>query len=379
VKIAYYSSSREDIPHDPKTVAANSDVMLNIIDSLKNDHEIFLYASTGSSVDGVTKIDLGLKAHGLDSAYNKEDWLKNVYTAYILRYLTEMAARSGEYDLIHLHVGKLYMGMPFARVSKCPVVLTIHQQLDPHEGEILKSFPGAYLVSISDNQRTRIPSLDYFATAYNGINVDEFTFSAAGGDHCVFRSRISPEKGVEDAITAVKQAEKELDIYGPGDEKYLADAIKPNTNDKIRYNGIVGKGEPEWTESYQKAKVLIMPIQWDEPFGLVMAEAMACGTPVIAYSRGSVPEVIKDGVTGFIVNPDSENAKNEYAIKNTGVEGLVEAIEKIYSMEDSEYKKMRENCRKHVEENFTVQKMSENYIEVYKRAIDDFKTRQKTP
>ena len=373
MKIAYYSSSREDVPHDPKVVAANSDVMLNIINNLKDQHSIALYASTGSQVEGVKIIDLGLAAHGLDSAYNKEDWVKNVYTAYTLRYLTEIVANSGRYDIIHLHTGKLYMGIPFARIAKCPIVITIHQQLDSREEEILKSFSGAYLISISDNQRTRIPSLKYFETVYNGIKLDEFPFDSKGGEGCMFRSRISPEKGVEDAIEAAKQSGCFLDIYGPGEKGYLAESVEPKLNDKTHYHGMIGRDEPMWYESYQKAKVVLMPIQWDEPFGLVMVEAMACGTPVIAYSRGSVPEVIKDGITGFVVNASTNDKRGDFTIKETGIQGIVAAINLIYSMDDKKYAKMRKNCRKHVESSFTAKKMANRYLGVYERVIKDFK------
>lgn len=375
MRIAYYGSSREDVPHDPKVVAANSDVMLNIINNLKSQHDITLYASSGSQVEGVKIIDLGLAAHGLDSAYNKEDWVRNVYTAYILRYLTEMVANSDQYDVIHLHTGKLYMGLPFARIAKCPVVITIHQQLDSHEDKILKSFPGAYLISISDNQRTRIPSLKYFETVYNGIGLDEFPFDAKGGKNCLFRSRIAPEKGVEDAIEVAKQSERYLDIYGPGEKSYLAESVEPMLDDKIHYHGMVGRNEPIWYKSYQKAKITLMPIQWDEPFGLVMVESMACGTPVIAYSRGSVPEVIKDGITGFIVNATADDKRGDFIVKKTGIQGIVEAVNLIYSMDDKTYIKMRENCRKHVEGNFTAKAMAGNYLEVYKRAVKDYKNK----
>ena len=124
---------------------------------------------------------------------------------------------------------------------------------------------------------------------------------------------------------------------------------------------------------FQKSKVFLFPIHWEEPFGLVMIEALASGTPVISYARGSAPEVIEDGVTGFIINPSPEESKGDYLIKKTGVDGFCEAIERIYNMPDSEYKKMRFLCRQRVEEYFTVKQMTERYIDIYKTVIKDWK------
>ena len=118
---------------------------------------------------------------------------------------------------------------------------------------------------------------------------------------------------------------------------------------------------------YGKASYFLYPIVWEEPFGLVFLEAMASGTPVIAFAKGAVPEIIKDGETGFIVNPLDNDIRGDWIIKKTGIEGLAQAIEKISSMSDTEYRQMRQNCRKHVEENFIVEKMANEYVEVYKK------------
>ncbi len=363
MKIAYYGSSRENVPHDPKIIAANADVMLDIINGLKHKHEVTLYASKGSRAPGVKIINLGLPAHGLDSAYNKEDWVRNVYTAYILRYLTEMAHDSARYDLIHLHVGKLYMGMPFARACKCPVVLTIHQQLDPHEKEILESFPGAYIVSISDSQRQKIPNLKYFDTVYNGTDVGEFKFDPDGSNSFIFLSRISPEKGVNVAIEACHKAKVKLNIYGPGEKNYLQKEVIDKQNEYIKYKGIAKNKTKEWFRVFGSAKALVLPILWEEPFGLVFIESMASGTPVITFGRGSVPEIIKDGATGYIVDPKE------------GVKGITDAIERLDKLPKEKYLQMRINCREHVKNNFSIEKMVDSYELVYQKIIKDWNHR----
>jgi glycosyltransferase involved in cell wall biosynthesis len=169
-------------------------------------------------------------------------------------------------------------------------------------------------------------------------------------------NRISKEKGVEFAIKIAQKTKVSLDIYGPGEKNYLKKAVSPYLNQKISYHGMVKKHSSKWYKVYSEAKVLLLPIQWEEPFGLVMIEAMACGTPVIAFGRGSVPEIIKDGKTGFICKPNDLNS-------------IVRAVKKIYQMPEAEYKKMRNNCHEHVKKNFTTEKMVDNYEKIYYRIL----------
>lgn len=139
-----------------------------------------------------------------------------------------------------------------------------------------------------------------------------------------------------------------------------------------KYSSIIKSPEnlDEKQMIYGKAAYFLYPVQWEEPFGLVFLEAMTCGTPVIAFARGAVPEIIVDGVTGFIINPSDDDIRGDWIIKKTGVDGLREAIERISSLSKVNYEKMRQACRKHVEENFTVEKMVENYEKVYKKVIE---------
>ncbi len=120
---------------------------------------------------------------------------------------------------------------------------------------------------------------------------------------------------------------------------------------------------------YKKAKCFLYPLMWDEPFGYIFLESMACGTPVVAFARGSVPEVVKDGETGFIVNSSPEDIRGNFVIKKTGIDGLCEAVERIYAMPEEEYRQMRGNCRGHVERNFTVERMVDEYEKVYEKIL----------
>ncbi|MCK4892129.1 MAG: glycosyltransferase family 4 protein, partial [Candidatus Pacebacteria bacterium] len=209
-------------------------------------------------------------------------------------------------------------------------------------------------VSISFNQRTHTDiKFNYTGTIYNGININDFTFNPKPKNYLVWLGRIHYGKGLWNAINAAKISKEKLIIAGnitcETDEKYFQ-SVKPMIDGKqIKYIGEVDSRKKN--ELLGNAKAVLFPTIWEEPFGLVMIEAMACGTPVIGFNKGSVSEVIKDGKTGFIVKDDKEMIK---AIKN---------IDKID----------RAECRKHVEKYFTIEKMVDGYEEVYEKIIESYK------
>jgi glycosyltransferase involved in cell wall biosynthesis len=205
-----------------------------------------------------------------------------------------------------------------------------------------------FYVSISNNQRKPAPQLPYIGTIYNGVDLDEFTFTKKHQDYLLFVGRIVPEKGAHKAIELAKKTQHKLIIIGPTypDQLYYFESkIKPHLNDQIKYLGFMD--HQQLVKYFQGAKAFLMPISWEEPFGLTMIEAMACGTPVIATRKGSVPEIVAHGKTGFIVDSIKE---------------MIESIAKIDKID-------RQQCRNHVLENFSIQTMVQNYIDAYKNVI----------
>ena len=357
LKIAYYCSNRTVFPPPNNIVAANAEVMKEIAQGMINKgHQVTIYASKGSKMKGAKIIDLGLPAHQLDPAYEKEEWVKDLHIAYRSAYISQLMADSNKYDLIHLHVGRVIAGQPFLKFSHCPVVFTVHEKIPAQFEKLMTLDKKTNLVSISNSQRKAAPKLNYVSTVYNGIDLKKHTFNNKPGNDCVFINRISKEKGVEFAIKAAKRAKVNLKIYGPGEKSYLNKVVLPFVNEKITYQGMAEKYSAKWHQAYAKAKVILFPIQWEEPFGLVMIEAMACGTPVIAFNRGSVPEIIKDNKTGFICPANDLNS-------------MVRAIKKIYQMPADEYANMRRQCRKLVEEKFSAEKMVNEYEKVYRKLL----------
>ena len=254
-----------------------------------------------------------------------------------------------KFDIIHIHPAD--RALPLAFLTDTPVVYTLHDPLYKWRGEIFKLYQtkNQYFISLSDAQRKSAPDLNYAGTCYNGIDLNLFPYSEKPKNQCLFLGRILPRKGVAEAIKVAIKAGENLVIAGNSGSrkgKYWKTKIKPYLKRKnIKYVGSVPY--PNTHKYYGRAKVLLCPIKWEEPFGLTFIESMACGTPVIAFDRGSVREVIKNGKTGFVVKNLSQMAK---AIKK---------IDKI----------SRKDCRKWVEDNFTTERMIEDYEKVFYKIL----------
>ena len=248
--------------------------------------------------------------------------------------------RAGEFDLIHNQAD--FMPLIFSRMVDTPIVTTIHGFSSPN---ILPAFQrysdrSAY-VAISDADRD--PSLTYAATIHHGIPIDEFPFDPAGSEDLLFFGRFHPDKGAGEAVRAAREAGRKLVMAGiVQDSDYFAREVAPFIDDRhVEYRGVLG-GQDR-IDALGSARAMLHLIGFEEPFGLSVIESMACGTPVIAYRRGSMPELIVDGVTGYLVDSFDQ---------------AVAAIERIGEID-------RAACRQHVERNFTVDRMADRYLQLY--------------
>jgi len=266
------------------------------------------------------------------------------------------AAKEGNVDLIHNFHSFGHFAHFFQELTGVPTLYTLHDPVPTRgmlERWLFDRFPAHRYISLSDAQRGDVAD-HFIATVYNGLDTALFPFSAAPGSGLISVGRMVPEKGHDIAIAAAKAAGKPL-VFATWmndtvkSSPYFKEKIEPHVDGKDVVINSLLQGE-SLSSAYQKAEALLFPLQWEEPFGLVMIEAMSCGTPVIAFNRGSVSEIVKDGVTGFVVDP----AK--------GVDGLVEAIKKIGTID-------RAACRALVEEKFTVDKMVEGYEKVYEKIL----------
>lgn len=365
------------IPVPPAGYGGIERVVSNVIEGLvKKGHDVTLYA-TGDSKTTAKLSYLYAKALGnhLPLKLNPYHILNHLYHFYKDAY--------NKYDIVHDNIGEV--ALYFADLTKTPMVMTLHgtfnestQDLFKDYGtmhsvkELVQKFKHYPYVSISNKQRESLPELNYVSTVYNSIILSEFDFNEYGGNDMIWIGRMNYTKGVDLGIEAAETIKKKFIISSyidAGDMPYYQKDIEPHLTlgflsrtDEIKE--IKGK-----SQFLGNGKLFLFPIRWDEPFGIVMIETMATGTPLVAFSMGSVPEVVKDGKTGFLVNPSDIDIRGNWIIKKTGVKGLCEAIERIYSMPEDQYREMRKACRAHVEKNFTVERMVDKYEKVYEEVL----------
>jgi|GEM_PF-153323 len=282
------------------------------------------------------------------------------------------AIQSERFDVVHFHATPVFMGLPFGKRTGLPNVFTLHGGSTPLELRVTERFnePNNYFISISDHQRKEFPRLPFFRTIYHGLPLENFAFEPKGGDGMVFCGRLIRAKGVLEAVQVAKRLGRRLLVSGDirGSQKnYFDEEVMPEIKTSAGLVKFVGLIERlKISQFYRRGKLFLFPLQWEEPFGLILIESMASGTPVVAFARGAVPEVIKDGQTGFLVNPSKADIRGNWQIKKTGLEGIMEAVERIYHLPEEEYLQMRRACREHVEKNFSIEKMVERYEEVFK-------------
>lgn len=347
------------VPRPSDIIYAPIDLAANIADGLqRRGHTVDYYSPNGSELAAAKVKTLNLRS----LVTTGDEFRKLLGTSNELvnnsiphlwdNYLAEemfRRAQAGEYDVLHFHHPDV--ALPLARRYKnVPVVYTIHDPIYPWYKETYELYqtPNQHYVSISNNQRRDAPDLNYIDTVHNGIDTDDFSFSAVHEDYLLYTGRIIPEKGVKEAVEVALATNHRLLIIGPvspAAQGYFEQYIQPYLNDKILYLGFIERDKI--LPYYQKAKALLMPIQWEEPFGLTAIEALACGTPTIAIARGSMPEIIKDGKTGFLVGSVGE---------------MKEAVRKINKID-------RHVCREHAKAHFSLRQMVDGYERVYQNVV----------
>ncbi len=339
MRIAQVSPLYESVP--PKYYGGTERVVSYLTEELvAQGHDVTLFAS-GDSVTKARLLAPCRRSLRLDK--NCIDQL-----SHHLLMLEMVAQRAREFDIIHYHVD--YLHFPLSRRVARPHLTTLHGRLDiPDLLPLYREFRDMPVVSISNAQREPLPFANWQATVYHGLPLDLYTFRPGPGRYLAFLGRVSPEKRVDWAIQIALHAGLELKIAAKVDrvdKEYFESVIKPLLKEPgIEYVGEIGEGEKN--EFLGNALALLFPIDWPEPFGLVMIEALACGTPVIAYRRGSVPEVLEHGVTGFVVH---------------GLDEAVRAVEQIDQIG-------RGRCRAVFEERFSARRMAQDYLAIYRNIL----------
>lgn len=335
MKIAQVAPLYESVP--PRLYGGTERVVSYLTEELvREGHEVTLFASG----DSITHARLVAPVeHALRLTIEAREPL---VCHYLL--LEEVAKRAAMFDVIHFHTDYLHFGL--ARRLATPHITTLHGRLDLADLiPLYDEFREIPVVSISDDQRRPLPQANWLATVHHGLP-HRYPFTAKPGDYLAFLGRIAREKRLDRAIEIARRTGMRLRIAAKvdkADREYFEREIEPLlAHPWVEYIGEIG--ETEKGEFLGGARALLFPIDWPEPFGLVMIEALACGTPVVAFRRGSVPEIIEHGVTGFVVDD---------------VDQAVSAVEKIDEIS-------RARCRAAFEQRFSVERMAQDYLALYR-------------
>jgi glycosyltransferase involved in cell wall biosynthesis len=336
MRIAQIAPLQLTVP--PQNYGGTERCIYNITEALvEAGHDVTLFATAGSQTS----------AHLVPMRSEPIRFSTKVDSvALYMAMLRQVYQRADEFDVIHSHLD--YLTLPYAAASKTPTAITLHGRLDAMEtAGMFRAFRECNYVAISNSQRLQIPELNWVATIHHAVDLRPITFAETPGSYLVFVGRITPEKGPDRAIKIARKVGIPLKIAAkvdPSERKYYEEVIKPmlGENDPlIEFLGPVNERRKQ--ELMQNALALLLPINWPEPFGMVFIEALACGTPVLTCPHGSVPELLQDGVTGYIRETDDE---------------LVEAARAVAAID-------RASCREHVRQRFDIREMALKYVDVY--------------
>ena len=358
MRIAQVAPLAEAVP--PKQYGGTERVVAYLTDALVElGHEVTLFAS-GDSATKATLLSVWPRALRLDPEVND-------HFAPLFMQLETVARRAHEFDVIHSHID--YFGYPLLRRIGTPSITTLHGRLDlPELPPLYRLYSDTPVVSISDSQRVPLPEANFIATVLHGLPKNLLRLGEGRGGYLAFLGRISPEKAPDAAIRIAARAGIPLKIAAKVDRvdrEYFNTTVKPLLGQSdVEFIGEIREEQKQ--EFLGNALGLLFPIAWREPFGLVMIEAMACGTPVIAFDNGSVPEVLADALTGFIVHDEDQ---------------AVDAVQRLGALD-------RTDIRREFERRFTAQHMAQNYLKLYARLsharrlpsfADEFAARSRVP
>ncbi len=339
MRIAQISPIAERVP--PKKYGGTERVVSALTEELvKRGHEVTLFASG----DSITKAKLeSVYPRGLREAHLRDLYGVNHWTLLTLGLAYEL---QDDFDIIHDHIGPI--SLPTANITSTPVVVTMHGAFNAENRRLFQQLRSPNIVTISQSQLYPVPNINHIGTVYNGLNMQHYPFGAVPDSYLLFVGRISMEKGTHLAIEAAQQLDMPLIIAAKlekEDQLYFREYVEPRLSDRIKWVGEVD--EEERNRLMSQAKCLLHPVTWREPFGLVIIEAMACGCPVVGFNRGSIPELIETGVTGYVVED---------------IEGMIDAVNSIDTIE-------RAVCREYALQNFSAERMTDGYEAIYKKLL----------
>lgn len=339
MRIAQIVNLSERVP--PKKYGGTERVVYGLTEELvRRGHQLTLFASGDSETSArlISVYPKNLRESKFDVVYGPSVLnLHNIGLAYQMQ---------DQFDIIHDHTSLL--SLPTANIASTPVLITMHGAFSRYETQMLRLLRRPFINTISKMQARFAPGLNIVGNVYNGLNMEHYPFSNQPDSYLLYVGRIAMEKGVHYAVVAAQYLNLPLILAAkvdPVDMPYFKTYIKPNLSNQIRWIGEVD--EPTRNRLMSKALAFLHPVTWPEPFGLTLIEAMACGCPVVAFNKGSIPELVVHEKTGFVVSD---------------VEEMVDAVLNIDKIK-------REDCRSHAIANFNVRKMADGYESLYNKIL----------
>lgn len=347
----------------PRITAARPRVIFDLVSGLlKKGHKVSILGTGNSFVPGAKIIPVIPKSFVEMKPFENPFY---AHTAFLTKMANILEKIGNNFDIIHNHCYPEFINLLIEKNIKTPMVTTIHAQMTPELDGTLSLFKKSRFICISETAKKLAKKTKIYKVVYNGIDTNLYKFSEKKEGYLLWIGRLArtkdkkgnfmDPKGIKWAIQLAKETNSKLLLSGNVENpKFFEKDVKPYLSKKIKWIGPISPEQPltkkEVAELMKKAKAFLMTINWNEPFGLVMAEAQSCGTPVIGFDRGAVSEIVVNGKTGFVVNPKQ------------GIKGLKKALKNIDRINPK-------NCRKHIEQNFSLEKMVEIYEKVYQKII----------
>jgi glycosyltransferase involved in cell wall biosynthesis len=339
MKIAVIAPPLERVP--PRKYGGTERVVYELVEGLvRKGHDVTLFASA----DSITSAKLSSL---YDTSLREQNIKEPSLTACILAHLGVAFDRQAEFDIIHDH--NIYVSVPTAHLATTPTIVTLHYSFDKFNQELFQHLRRPHYVAISHSQATALPGLPIDAVIHNGLSMEHYPFSEQHDGYLLYVGRMSEQKGPHLAIEVAKRLNLPLIMaakVNANERKFFKEKIKPHLGDQIQWIGEVD--EKKRNKLMAKAMCLLHPVLWPEPFGLTLIEAMACGAPVVAFGRGSIPEIIQNGKTGYVVHDTDQ---------------MVAAVQRIDVIS-------RKECREHALQNFSAKKMVDAYEKLYTEIIE---------
>jgi len=361
MKILLVSTLKRKVTSD--NFASRSRIIYQLAEGLVNKgHDVSLLGTADSKIPGVKIIPV-IEKGWVDLPKAENEFLRN--TAFLMELTKKIIEVQGDFDVIHNHTYPDFFPSIIEDKLQIPMVTTLHALYDNYMDDILSLYKNVNYVALSEGYKKKYKKGKIYDVVYNGVDTDLYSYKEKKDDYLFWLGRMPKAKnkngdfldpkGVKWAIKLAQETGQKLKLYAAVEDRdFFIKDVKPHLNKDISWVGDVSAEQSLSIEQVvslmQNAKAFLMTINQEEPFGLVMAEAMSCGTPVIAFDRGSVKEIVVDGKTGFVVD------------YHDGVDGLKAALKKIDTIHPLD-------CKRHVEENFSVKKMIENYESLYQGLV----------